>query len=321
MKFLLCASLFFVTFSHTFSQQKGSFSFSVVHNDTERNVHCYVPTNYDAEKSCKLVVGLHGCAGATEAGSWRNALRFLSDSIQAIVVCPEGLSSGYMGQDIDFVQLAIDTAKKMYTIDTTNIFLTGFSCNGFTTAFMGTNFDVQFRGIIPFNAALLEEDFVQGSFKYSNTVSTCICIGTADPGIVLNNRLYDSLTAYQSKALFNELPGIGHTYNFPGFKSEMMECFRFFGNDIVADVNDEQYSEKIRIVPNPVLNELSVVLDEDLNNCMVLISDLMGNEVYKVESISDQKLLIRNLNMASGMYSVKVIKDGQVLYIDNFVKL
>ena len=321
MKFLLCVSLFFVTFSHTFSQQKGSFSFSIVHNSMERNVHCFVPANYDAEKSYKLVVGLHGCAGATEAISWRNALRFLSDSIHAVVVCPEGLSSGYMGQDIDFVQLAIDTAKKMYSIDTTNIFLTGFSCNGFTTAYMGTNYDVQFRGIIPFNAALMEEDFVQGSFKYSNTVSTCICAGTADPGIVLNNRLYDSLTSYQSRSLFNELPGIGHTYNFPGFKSEMMECFRFFGSDIVADVNDVQFSQKMRIVPNPVLNELEVLLDEDLNNCMLLISDLMGNTVYKVDGISDQKLLIRNLNVVSGIYSVKVIRDGHLLFINNFVKL
>lgn len=287
----------------------------------DRRIHYYVPQNYNANNSYKLVVGLHGCAGATEVVSWRNALRFLSDSINAIVVCPEGLNAGFMGEELNLITMVMDTTKKMYSIDSTNIFLTGFSCNGFTTAFMGTRFDTRFRGIIPFNAALMEEDFTLNLFNYSNSVSTCVCVGNLDPGLELNKRLYDSLSMNESKVLYNEIEGIDHTYIFDGFENEMMECFRFFGDDIVASAEDNTIQSEINIIPNPVLSDFILISEKELKNSEITIFDIYGKVVYRLSNVYDTKVYIRDFESVPGVYIVRVSEGMNVILEKSFVKL
>lgn len=321
MKYLLYSVVsLFISFT-AFSQQTGVFFETIQYNGANRRLHYYVPQNYNANNQYKLVVGLHGCAGGTEAIGWRDALQFLGDSINAVIVCPEGLMNGFMGEELNLIAMAMDTTRKMYSIDSTNIFLTGFSCNGFTTAYMGTRFDTRFRGIIPFNAALLEDDFASDLFNYSNSVSTCVCVGSADPALGLNFRLYDSLRIHKSKAYYNELPGIGHTYMFNGFENEMMECFRFFGDDIVASAEDDNVKNEMNIIPNPVVADFILVSEKVLKNSEITISDIYGKTVYHLSNVYDSRIHIRDFNVVSGMYNIRVSEGATIVFERSFIKL
>ena len=74
------------------AQQTGSFQHTVVFTEPDYNftrvLYYYVPTDYDSTQSYKLVVGFRGGPN-TNAGQFRDQLTFLSDSIGAIILCPE----------------------------------------------------------------------------------------------------------------------------------------------------------------------------------------------------------------------------------------
>lgn len=238
-----------------FAQQTGQFQKSITHNGQQRTIEYAVPTNYDQTKKYPVVVGLHGCTGAANpAADFRNELGFLTDSIDAIVVCPNGMGNGSMdAPDEQIILAAIDSTKAAYNIKADEVYLTGFSCNGLVTAKYGTRELYPWRGVIPFNAGIRSNHFTSNTFKFKNNTRTCICIGSRDGNLPGSQRLRDSLKTNNDSVYYNEMPGIGHTFIFPTFKNEMMECFDWMAPKapVQTGIKTTVESSRIRIYPNP----------------------------------------------------------------------
>jgi poly(3-hydroxybutyrate) depolymerase len=299
-------------------QTTGSFSKTITFNSQTRYLYYYVPTTYNSSSQYKLVVGLHGCGGT--GSGFRDEIKFLSDSINSIVVCPYGLSanSGFMGgSEIQFIIASINSTKTTYNIDTSQIYLTGFSCNGYTTANMGLQKMFNFRGIIPFNPALLSTDFTDGSFSYTKNVPTCLCAGTADPGYSLDLRLRDSLVAHNAPMLFNSMPGIGHTTSFPTFKQEMMQCFHYFQTLTgIIEIKDLS-SLRINIYPNPTSGKFTVTSSGKIST--IEIYNMLGVQIYTLSNLSQETSKEIDLsNFPKGIYFAKIY-DGNKNHTEKIV--
>lgn len=305
----LLALIFFTTFSVQ-AQQKGSFSKTIYYYTQARTINYYVPITYNSTISYKLVVGLHGCGEAT-GSNLRDQIKFLSDSLNAIILCPEGLTmnDGYMASsdEVKFIINSIDSTKKNYNINSNEIYLTGFSCNGYTTANMGLKKKYPFKGIIPFNPALSTYDFTGSSFVYTNNVSTCLCAGTADPNYSLDLRLSDSLVAHNAPLLFNSIPGVGHTTSFSSFKQEIMKCFHYFS--ISTGIKNEFSFDNIVIYPNPTSGRIAISSIKKINK--IEIYNLLGEKVYYSTTIKQNEIDLSKLT--KGIHFIKIDLDDKTL--------
>lgn len=317
--FILILLLLFTT--SLYAQQTGLFQTTILHNTQTRILEYAVPSNYTPSNQYPLVVGLQGCVDpnmGTNNGAtgFRNDLSFLADSIQAIVVCPRGLLSnqgGFMDNPDDAIILAaIDSTIDVYNVDTTSVYLTGFSCNGYTTVKYGTRALYPWKGIIPIHAFLPNHVFspmAYQNFDYLTTIPTCICVGSQDQGLQGSQTLRDSFVLNGTPFYYNEIPGVGHTTFFPTFKEEIMECFDYF-NSLMLSIKGQSKSDYsvVHVYPNPPLDRiLNVELFTDGSKNFFLY-DLNGKIV--MQSVLRKKVNNVNLEeLKEGIY-FWVIRDN-----------
>ena len=109
-----------------------------------------------------------------------------------------------------------------YNIDTTSVFLTGFSCNGQETFKHGLNAIYPFEGIIPFNSWITS---ITNDYNYDSKVPTCICSGDQDASYPNNVTLFNNLTTNEAIVKLNTLIGINHVWSYNNTTEELLECF------------------------------------------------------------------------------------------------
>lgn len=222
-RLFLLSSLFFVG-NTLFSQTTGSFNTTIQFNSTSHTIAYYVPSSYDSTLHYPLIVALHGCGG--NAITFRNSFTSLADSINAILVCPDFMGNQLIGTNGQLIVRAIDSTiiDLNYSIDTAEVYLTGFSCNGQETMKQGWANIYPFKGLITLNAWTPNLT----GYLYANAdIPTCICSGTIDFSHSNNQTIYNNLIANNKDAYWNPMPGINHFYNFASRDSEMMECFNW----------------------------------------------------------------------------------------------
>lgn len=151
------------------AQQTGSFDTTIMFNGESRNIAFYVPTDYDANKSYRLMVGLHGLGD--NSISYRNAiisaLQWNTQLPNTIFVFPDGGSDQgkdfYAPQgDEQIINESINLAKTNYNIADDDIILQGFSLGGRSALKFGLENYTQFKGLI------LNTPAVQGIHDLNN---------------------------------------------------------------------------------------------------------------------------------------------------------
>lgn len=201
----------------------------------EHPLRVSIPSDYNPEISYPLIVGLHYCGGTSN--QYRNALLPLVDSLDVIVVCPDNNSQQIT--NTGFIIAAIDTAKSIYNINSEAVYLTGMSCNGFTTLDMGLDGIYPFKGIFPWDPYF--SSFSSTTFNLDSEIPVVLSVGTSDENFRTILKLYDSLDAHQSEVNLVIAQGIGHTLDFAGFSNEMIRCI-YYLNDantiIIEDIED-----------------------------------------------------------------------------------
>ncbi len=236
-----------------------------------RTLYYYVPTDYDASQSYKLVVGFRG-GPHINAGEFRDQLTFLADSIGAIILCPENADHFWNEEGLtkQLFQYSVDTTKAMYHIDTNFIYLTGLSYGGRHAVIVSMDTDAgdipNIRGVIPFAAG--SESNLQPNYEdIANFPPACICIGLSDAQNFINvsHNLYNDITANGGSALLNEINGVGHTVDFPTYEEEMMKCFGFIEDQYIDPVNTPSLLEQsITVSPNPTTHFINISYPENL---------------------------------------------------------
>jgi hypothetical protein len=218
-----------------------------------------VPTSYDALNSYPLIVGLHYCTGTSI--QYREALRPLCDSLNVIIVCPD--NNMEQMTDPAFILASIDTARNNYNIDSTQVFLTGMSCNGFSLLQMGLNNIYPFKGIFPWAPGF--SSFTTTTFNLESEIPVVISVGTLDGNYNTILSLYDSLEAHAANVDLVIVKNIAHVLDFASFDEEMIRCMWYL-NDTNA-MSIEQVEDFTMLNTDPA-REIKVHIENQAGRTM-----------------------------------------------------
>lgn len=178
-----------------YAQQTGSFDAAVTFNSQPRTLSNFVPANYNAAISYRLIIGLHGMGD--NSANYRNAivnsLNFAAAFPDAILICPDGGSD--QGKDFyspagdeAIIVEAVNYAKANYNIDASKIVLQGFSLGGRSALRYGLDHPADFEALLlstPAIQGVKEGDngspVVKYDFSKANQLPIYITLGDADP--------------------------------------------------------------------------------------------------------------------------------------------
>ena len=274
-----------------------------------------------------MILALHYCGGGgqNDAKIYRNLLRNLADSINAIIVAPYCHNSGppsYAIPDPSIITVSIDSTMEFLNIDPNHIYLTGGSCNGRSTFKYGLDEIYDFIGIIPFNAYM--PNITPDYYNFDSEMPSCICSGTLDPSYNNNVRMYDSLVAHNAVTHLNSMPGIGHVFNFPEFTEEMQECIDFIDSVALIPTFTPQFESldnSILIYPNPVKEVLNIQLISNRpGEISIELCDLTGRvyqSLYRgtlIEGSNRIRIQVRPGEFSEGLNIVRISTHNQVTY-------
>jgi outer membrane protein assembly factor BamB len=283
-----------ISVSSVYAQQTGKYNTTILFNGSGRTLAYYVPSSYNPVNKYPLIVGLHFCGGSAEG--YRDVLMPLADSVNAILVCPEGPVTDQMtGAESLIIPLTIDTVAALYSIDTTQVVLTGFSCNGQVTFEYGLKKIYPFKGIIPYDPYI--ENPRDERYDLDSDMPVSICVTSNDLTYANTLLLYDRMLENGANVTINIMKPVGHTYDFPEFTAEMLECYRLLNQDrnlrfkspesVVYDTITGSYlvstaydKRIIRTDGNPLSNQIFV----DSNLVMPLGMTIIDSIVYVADS-------------------------------------
>lgn len=287
MKRILFTLAIFLGLSYTSAQETGSFLETVDFEELDytfsRNLYYYVPENYDPANTYKLVVGFRGGPHAN-AGQFRDQLTFLSNELNAIVLCPENEAhfNNEEGLVKQLFQYSVAHTMETYNIDPEYIYLTGLSYGGRHAVIVAMDTDngdiPTLRGVIPFAAG--SNSHLEPNYDaIENFPPACVCIGLDDSSNfqTVSNTLAEDISENGGDVLLNEISGVGHTVAFPEYPDEMIECINFIEgiNTNVSIV--ELANEQLIIYPNPAKEMLSFNVSGLLAIEKIIWRDLKGS--------------------------------------------
>jgi hypothetical protein len=302
----------------TIAQTTGSFKLDVTFDEADyqftRSLYFYVPSDYDEKKAYKLVVGFRG-GPHTNAGQFRDQLTFFSDSIGAIIVCPEnaGHFNNKEGLVKQLFRYTVDTTKAMYNIDDDFIYLTGLSYGGRHAVIVSMDTDngpiPKLRGVIPFatgSKGHLEPDY-QDIDDFS---PACICIGLNDNTTFINvaNTLHSDIILNGGSALLNEISGVGHTVEFTAYPSEMMECLNYIETQNSTSSIPDIQRKDIKIFPNPSGKKFGLSIPKSIQPIEGYLMDATGKTIMRFENYHE----IDVSNIANGIKTLVLVTKESV---------
>lgn len=293
------------------AQTTGNFDTTIAFNGMDHTLSYHVPMDYNKDSTYTLLVALHGCNGNSK--DYRDEFANFADSINAILVCPDFFGDQIIGSNGQLIIDAInETINSGYTVDTTSVYMTGFSCNGQETFKQGWKEIYPFAGLIPLNSWI---PVINSEYNLGSTVPTCICSGTRDGSFSNNQRLYDRFTRLGGTALFNKMDGIAHEWKFATRDDELLECFDWFKslNDVVVSTDELALIDAgIRIYPNPVVDDAFYIENKKNTLLIIKIFDTTGRLVSTLAPSSETVITVQTLSLTSGTYLVELgnLTDG-----------
>lgn len=312
---LLSSILICLSFFNLKAQTTGGFQKTIDFNSTSHTLAYYVPTNYNSSVSYPLVVALHGCGG--NAIAFRNSLISLSDSLDAIILCPDFMTNQISGISGQIIPNAIDTTiiDLGYNIDTNKVFLIGFSCNGQETYKHGWNSIYPFAGIIPFNSWIPS---IAGGYNFQSKIPTCICTGNQDGSYSNNVTLYNSLINNNGIGKLNSMNGIGHVWNFSTRDNELMECFNWMNSLVTTSItNRSNQSRSFEMYPNPAKDVLHIK-NKESEKIEIVIYNITGKVIFESTS-TNNNISINTSNYSNGIYFTQLKTKQKVIWMRKFV--
>ena len=188
---LLTSFLLFGLLSNaqTKGQSTSSISWSNSSGSQNRNMTIYVPSNYNSSNSYKLIIGFHGL-GDSHSNYIGALTPYCTDSYYGDVIV---VSLQYSDWDMNLlddgiVPTTINHLRGLYNIDTTNIYLQGFSVGGISSTYRGLKNSDLIKGIITNSGAMagiadINNTCITGACKnydYSKTNEVLACF-TSSP--------------------------------------------------------------------------------------------------------------------------------------------
>jgi hypothetical protein len=299
------------------AQQTGSFSMNISFNQPDysmtNELAFYVPTDYDSSVSYALIVGFRG-GPHIGPGQLRDQLQPLSDSLNAIIMCPESVSLWQNSQEVlvkQLFQYALDTTANMYNIDMNMIYVTGLSFGGRHAVIVGMDTDAGpiypgLRGIIPFAAGIDSQNVPNYDMNPGTPICTCIGQEDSNTFYTVSYTLHFNATGNGWTTFFNEIPGVGHTMAFPTFIDEMMECIDFIEAQYATSLIEENEFE-FTLSPNPAHDQVRITGYPSAVPLEIEIRDLRGKTLYmKTFEAHSNEVSIDLSSLTKGQYILSI---------------
>ncbi|MBI2270882.1 MAG: choice-of-anchor J domain-containing protein [Bacteroidetes bacterium] len=312
------------------AQTTGSFTKTVQFGGA-RTLAYYVPTTYSSATKYKLVIGLHGSGG--NGTQYRNSIQANSTAstsplYNCIIVCPDGNQStpdknfyspwGYQ----EIIRVARDSTIKWYNIDTTNIYLNGFSLGGRSALKYGLDNYKLFKGLFLWTPAVQSiadvENKTSFQYNYSNAKKIPICMTVGDQDYYVNTvkRAYNIMLDSNAAATLNIIAGMGHTL--PP-QAQQFGCMDFAGNfftnmpSVDAGLHNlktasDYYYCSSNVAPSLIIQNRA---KDTLKSATISYSIDAGsvnniNWTGKLPSLSSESYTLPSISLSSGTHKLKV---------------
>jgi len=188
-------------------------------------------------------------------------------------------------------------------------------------------------------------DASSGLFKFDGTTwtqytsSNSGLLNTNYIGVVKSDKkgnIWIGGYSYQGLTKFNGTTWTSYNIAYPNFPSTNIKDFTFGNNNIVwiatgnglvkmqlpvgiSEVNDK--SNNVKLYPNPFSNNATITIDDKikLNMASVVIYDVVGKEIKRINNITSNTITIEKAEMPNGIYFYKVINYEAAIATGKFI--
>lgn len=273
------------------------------------DVYFHVPMTYDAGNPSKLMVGLHGLGNPNNSTQIRDFLSELGDSMNAIIMCPDPYLQQIPESKV-VVNESIDSVLTWYNIDTSEIYIIGYSA--------GSDVAAQYALESPNHTMKGLIWYAPGFFASPNMANesefppVCLCWGDVDnTSFIQAGLLNDIFAASTVPYLYNEIPGVAHTMDTPLLTGELLECVDFIDAQYNTVGIQDMVFNGVRVFPNPVLSDavLRIALGNQLYS-EIEITDLLGRKAFQQDLMDSvlSELEIVPGTLSKGVYLLTLEK-------------
>jgi predicted esterase len=325
-------ALFLFLVGAAFAQQTGLWSESVAFSTASypgqtRTFVYRVPASYSAANKYKVVIALHGQGD--------NSTSFLTTMWQVfgqtavfgnvILMAPsEGTNlSGFtepVGEDTGILEALVARAKTMYNLDTTKIYISGFSRGARSGLKLGLDKPLKYRGMMLYTPALLSlneaKNLTSYQLNYANGafIPVCMTVGANDPNgyPAIDAEVQNQLAAISNKSMLKSLPGVGH--NVPQTMQDYIDCYNFVETHLYTSTTGvdglPSVSSGIELFPNPSSGLFYIGLYNEISlgdNVLTTVYNVAGQKVYEQENqFVNQVHAVDITGQPAGLYMVVV---------------
>ena len=295
------------------AQQTGDYTITIATtaqslNGDSLDIYFHVPNTYNANIPSKMILGFHGLGNPNNSDQIRNYLSPLGDSLNAVVVCPDPYLQDQPRSEI-VLNLAYDSVMTWFNIDTNQVYITGYSAGSDVAArYVFGEPSHRMKGFIWHSPGFFSSPDLSNPQEIP---PVCLCNGTVDfVSIVQANILNNSMSNAGFPYLYNQIPGVDHTMQYPGFTQEMLECINFIDAN-APNVGISEWTENaVSMYPNPLSEGQELILSGLEGNVNVSVLDASGRVIWnrQVKNASDRVTIsdFRN-DLTAGLYTVSIL--------------
>lgn len=241
--------------AYTINAQQN-ISDSLQHQTYQRHYIVHLPPGYNKNSPTPAVIVLHGGSGNYQSVQGFTQMNFVSNQNDFLAVYPQGIGNAPPGyswadgrnttadqagiDDVGFMSKLIDTLYYDYNIDTSRVYICGFSNGGFMTQRLACEIPEKFAAVGALGCSI-DTNLIQ-SCNPSKAVPTAYFSGTSDP----------------------EVPFTGGSMNNPSVTPVVSvdTAVQFW-----VDNNNCQTTEPVVNIPNTVQSDSSTVEFYKYTNC------------------------------------------------------
>jgi len=114
-----------------------------------------------------------------------------------------------------------------------------------------------------------------------------------------------------------DLNGNSASYGFPNFIDSYDYSTTI--SDCHIGIDEDVWSEKVLIAPNPFGTETTLKSNKYLNNATLTIYNSFGVHVKEIENISGYTYTFQRTDLPNGLYVVRLIQDNKMIFTDQLV--
>ena len=175
--------------------------------------YVYTPATYNSSRQYPLIIALHWSTGRGPEmiERWKEQ----ADKKNYIVACPNSkdLDHWDTDEDVDIFRM-LEEIKKDYPIDSSRVFLMGFSGGAMFAYYLGINYPERFRAVTTFAGSLRRLTNAPLSTDSSKHTPFFILHGTNDNLVDIGESKYakEQLESYGYEVKYLEIGGLDHNY-------------------------------------------------------------------------------------------------------------